>query len=439
MSIKRKITILLLLSLAVSIVSASVFWAASNAGAFWSNFDSRDYEEEDFQSGFLVVNALSSRYGILEGVGPFLPTEPSFGDPELVLMEDGEEIDINATEPIGSETSEIKEPAKWVEITVAPGEVLSKIAEKYGISAKEIMRINGIADQNKIRQGEVLIIPTSVENIEATLAYLDNSKHEEIERKKQAATVKLIEYLVKDGDTLWSIANAFDLDINSLFGCNKLPASNVLKVGATIVIPNQDGILYTVKSGQTVEKIAKEYGIYPEAIVSANKLVQGTALAAGKEIFLPGAKISIGGDLKKAVAASTKEAASNSKFMWPLQGRVSSQYGWRRDPISKSKKDFHTGLDIAAPRGRAVVAAMGGKVVHSGWMGGYGNTVVIQHPNGLTSLYGHNSSLTVKKGATVKRGQKIALVGSTGRSTGNHVHFEIRRNGTTLNPLKYLK
>jgi murein DD-endopeptidase MepM/ murein hydrolase activator NlpD len=165
-------------------------------------------------------------------------------------------------------------------------------------------------------------------------------------------------------------------------------------------------------------------------------------LVQGKEIFLPGAKVSVfveTAGAKSAVAKNVREKVlARRGFGWPVVGKISSSFGWRRDPV-RGGRDFHTGLDIRAPKGRPIVAAAAGKVVHSGLMGGYGRTIVISHPGGITTLYGHASKLLVSAGTNVKRGQRIALIGSTGRSTGNHVHFEIRQGGRPMNPLKYIR
>lgn len=134
---------------------------------------------------------------------------------------------------------------------------------------------------------------------------------------------------------------------------------------------------------------------------------------------------------------SSSQAALKSLY-WPVRGRISSEFGWRTHPVFKSRR-FHSGLDIAAPYGTPVAAAAGGTVILSGWVGGYGKTVIIDHGGGISTLYGHNSSLLVKEGAKVRAGQTIAKVGSTGLSTGPHVHFEVRRDGEAVNPHDWLR
>jgi len=123
--------------------------------------------------------------------------------------------------------------------------------------------------------------------------------------------------------------------------------------------------------------------------------------------------------------------------IWPAQGYVTSGFGYRRSPFGWGT-DFHSGLDIAAPMGSPVSATADGKVIFAGWKGAYGRMVMIDHENGFVTVYGHNSKLVVSMGQRVKKGEIIAYIGSTGRSTGPHVHYEIRKDGKPINPRRYL-
>jgi murein DD-endopeptidase MepM/ murein hydrolase activator NlpD len=238
---------------------------------------------------------------------------------------------------------------------------------------------------------------------------------------------------VGEGDSLWSIANSFNLDINTLFGCNEMKNPNYLRVGATLRIPNQDGVFYKVKKGDTLAEIASKYGVPVEAIQEVNGL-SGANITIGKELFLPGAKP------VTSVYAFTGGSSGSSAagFLWPLSGRITSGYGWRRDPFTK-RRDFHTGIDIKGPTGRIIRASKAGRVVYSGWMGGYGRVVVIDHGKDYSTLYAHCSSLLVRKGQRVSAGQAIGKVGSSGRATGPHLHFEVRYRNKAMNPLKVLR
>lgn len=147
---------------------------------------------------------------------------------------------------------------------------------------------------------------------------------------------------------------------------------------------------------------------------------------------------------RRSSATSSGSSSGNvtytgGQFAWPVPGRsyISSGYGYRARPIG-SGSEFHTGYDIPASYGANIVAAEAGTVIYASYMNGYGYTVMIDHGGGLVTLYGHNSKLTVSKGDTVSRGQTIAKAGSTGNSTGNHCHFEVRKNGSHTSPKPYL-
>lgn len=131
---------------------------------------------------------------------------------------------------------------------------------------------------------------------------------------------------------------------------------------------------------------------------------------------------------------------TGGKMNWPVPGsnRITSYFGYRIHPIFNTKK-LHTGLDIGASSGTPVVAASNGTVIYAGWLGGYGKAVMIDHGGGIVTLYGHNSSIAVSEGQSVKRGQTISYVGSTGFSTGPHLHFEVRRNGAYEDPLPWVR
>jgi len=135
--------------------------------------------------------------------------------------------------------------------------------------------------------------------------------------------------------------------------------------------------------------------------------------------------------------AKTSKSLGTGQLIWPARGRISSPFGWRTHPVLKTKK-YHSGIDIAVPTGTPVLAADDGVVLVSGWRGGYGYFVAIDHGKSISTCYGHNSQLLVKVGEKVTKGQRVALSGNTGLSTGPHLHFEVRVNGTPTNPLQYL-
>ena len=133
-----------------------------------------------------------------------------------------------------------------------------------------------------------------------------------------------------------------------------------------------------------------------------------------------------------ATSSRSSSGSSSGVFSWPSKGTISSPYG-------KRGRGFHTGIDIANKRGTTVSAAAGGKVTSAGWSGGYGYCIIVDHGNGMKTRYAHLSKILVSVGDSVSRGEKIGEVGSTGNSTGPHLHFEVIVNGSTKNPINYLK
>ncbi len=205
---------------------------------------------------------------------------------------------------------------------------------------------------------------------------------------------------------------------------------------------NLNGIYHRVKKGQTLWRIAKTYGVPLEEIVRVNRIPDAHRIRAGQLIFVPGEKSKKSvvtyqpgytkGKRKVKIKPSEEiPDLAKGDFIWPVKGRLSSYFG-------KRKGGFHYGIDIAAPRGRAVRASRKGTVSYSQVMRGYGNVIIIDHGDGFSSVYAHNQVNLVKENEKVKQGQLIAKVGSTGRARGNHLHFEIRKGTKPKNPLFYL-
>ena len=179
---------------------------------------------------------------------------------------------------------------------------------------------------------------------------------------------------------------------------------------------------------------------------------RATAMQAIEELNASSAQVSAMLKERQAARAAAAAAAAQSsggqgasdnwvqgtgQLGWPVSGEITSPYGYRVHPIWGTTI-YHSGIDIGVDEGTPVHAADGGVVVWSGWMGGYGYAVVIDHGNGLSTLYGHNSELAVDEGQSVAKGQVISYAGSTGNSTGPHVHFEVRANGDPVDPMGYL-
>ncbi|MCF7934966.1 MAG: LysM peptidoglycan-binding domain-containing M23 family metallopeptidase [Synergistales bacterium] len=338
--------------------------------------------------------------------------------------------------PLSSERSDEEQERErcWEEHTVCKGETLIAIARQYPVGVKDILRANELDNPDRLDLGQKLFIPRSSDVIPRVIEERERIRQERERKQRRAEPLEMKEYTVQEGDSLWSIAGKFDLDINTLFGCNDLKNPDYLKPGVTLQIPNQDGILYKVEKGDTLSEIAKKYGTYAEAVLASNRFGEQRTLKKGEEIFLPRAKPHV-----SVFESGRGVPGGGSGFRWPMSSHsVSSGFGWRRDPFSGGR-DFHTGIDITASRGAVIRASTAGRVAYAGWMGGYGRVVVLSHKSGYTSLYAHCQSLLVHKGQYVPRGKAIARVGTSGRSTGPHLHFEVRRNNSAINPKKVLQ
>ena len=228
-------------------------------------------------------------------------------------------------------------------------------------------------------------------------------------------------HAVAPGECLWNIARKYDVRMETIVAMNDLPSARFLRPGQILEVPDTDGTYVSLKKGDTVSGICKKYEVELTDLVNANPGVDVAGLHIGDKLFIPGS-----GALSHLF-----------RFGWPVHGRISSRYGMRLHPVYR-RRMMHTGLDIAAPHGTSIRAALQGRVTFVGWKGGYGKTVVIEHPNGYETLYGHCSTILVNRGQIVKKGERVAKVGSTGVSTGPHVHFEVKKAGKRSNPERVL-
>ena len=238
-------------------------------------------------------------------------------------------------------------------------------------------------------------------------------------------------YKVRSGDTISGIAKKFGLrNISTLISVNDIGNVRQLAAGQRLKIPSVDGIVYTVKSGDSINSIASKYGIRLEYLIDVNDLTSDI-LTAGQQLFIPGASLD----------SNTLRNAMGELFIMPISAkfRWTSPYGYRDDPIAHVKT-FHTGTDMACPTGTPVLASMSGRIMKVGVMHRiYGNYVIIDHGNGYQTLYAHMSKTLVTKGQWVSQGTRIGLVGSTGYSTGPHLHFTVYKNGKLVDPMTILK
>jgi murein DD-endopeptidase MepM/ murein hydrolase activator NlpD len=229
-------------------------------------------------------------------------------------------------------------------------------------------------------------------------------------------------HTVVKGDTIGELADRYAVTTDTIVSFNDVRNARAIQPGDLLKVPSEAGILYKVKKGDSLPSIAAAYSISSDSIIEANGLLNET-LPDGRVVFLPDARLpsfklrEINGDL----------------FRWPVWGGISSRYGWRTDPFS-GQRSFHNGLDIAANLGNPVTAAMEGRVLETGYLANFGNYILIGHHSGYSSFYGHLSAIFVKAGQSVLLGTRIGAVGSTGYSTGPHLHFTVFKDGYTLNP-----
>lgn len=235
---------------------------------------------------------------------------------------------------------------------------------------------------------------------------------------------RVITYTVREGDSLWSIAALFGLDVDTLRWSNEDLVRNpdLLSVGQELTILPVKGAYHTVQTGETVETIALAYGVTSAVIMDypLNDLQPPYRLAQGQKLVIPGGR--------RELHWPKPDLSPDSPFAWPVVGQITQGYS-----------EEHPALDLGAPYGSPVYAAQAGTVTHSGWARtGYGYTVILDHGEGVRSLYSHMKGTWVTVGQEVERVQLIGEVGSTGHSTGPHVHFEIRVEGKRVDPSRYL-
>ena len=337
------------------------------------------------------------------------------------LVVDGEEIGVFGTEEeVNSLLDTLKEP------------YLSKFTEENNIKA-----VNLVEDVQIIKK-EVSLNSLSNDQ-ESLLEYIKNGSEE------------IKTHIVEVGESFWTIAKIYDTSVDDLVLANEDKDPTKLKPGdeVRLLLPTSVITIETVEEIEYTEQInyetkveldesmyknqqkVKVEGIRGEAKVVANEIRHNGILVdkeivnedvlkeATDEVIIKGTK-----EIPKTVASGT--------FMMPTRGRISSRYGMRWGSM-------HKGLDIAASYGSAIKAADAGTVSFAGYQGSYGYMVEIDHGNGYKTRYAHCSKLLVKKGAKIIKGQHIANVGNSGRSTGPHVHFEVLKNGVNQNPSNYVK
>jgi murein DD-endopeptidase MepM/ murein hydrolase activator NlpD len=234
-------------------------------------------------------------------------------------------------------------------------------------------------------------------------------------------------YVVRKGDSLSQIASMFGVSVNTILWANDMKKGDKLTEGEILLILPISGLEHTVTRGQTLQSIAKLYKADIDEITNFNGLAKGAKLAIGDKLMIPNAQKSE--ESSKPVQNLSASIAKDNQYY--VNHPVQNLSGYYVNPVPGARKSqgIHdrNGIDLAISKGTAIYAAAAGKVklARVGYNGGFGNLVIISHPNGTETLYAHQSSIATYTGASVTQGQVIGYVGSTGRSTGPHLHFEV--------------
>jgi murein DD-endopeptidase MepM/ murein hydrolase activator NlpD len=239
-----------------------------------------------------------------------------------------------------------------------------------------------------------------------------------IARERQYTNGEIRVYTVREGDSLSKVAEMFGVTTNTILWANDLPRATAIQPGDRLVILPIVGVRHTIKAGDTIGSIAKKYDSDADEILSYNQLESATDLVVGTELIIPGGSLHAAPARTTAVASSGGGATGGGFLSHPVPGAIKTQgiHGFNA-------------VDLAAGHGTPIRAAAAGEVIvskNAGWNGGYGQYIVIRHANGVQTLYSHLMRNDVGVGEYVGQGQVIGGMGSTGRSTGTHLHFEVR-------------
>ncbi len=240
--------------------------------------------------------------------------------------------------------------------------------------------------------------------------------------------VTYFSYRVKKGDMISVIADRYNVTQDTIISVNNIRSSRLLQIGTYLKIPSKPGIIYTVrKDGETLTTIAEKYNVDVEKCAFVNNMSKEDSLSAGTMLFIEDAKLDW----------VTRQEINGDLFKKPIKGwwYKSSSFGYRSSPFTGARS-WHSGVDMASKQGTLIYAALPGTVTYAGYNNTYGYHVIIKHHSGYSTLYGHMSEMLVKKGQFVTHDSKIGRVGSTGLSTGPHLHFTVMKNGNPVNPVK---
>lgn len=285
---------------------------------------------------------------------------------------------------------------------VRPGENLSRIAAAYDTTVEALVQLNQLRNPDRIRVGQRLVV------------------------REESLGADFWVHVVGRGETLSEIAARYQVKTADLAAWNGIGNPNRIVPGQELIILAQP-IQHRVARGENITTIARKYGVTPASIAVFNGLENPNIIRVGQLLTIP----PTGGAVSEVLARAHALEHRRVLDLWPVQGPVSSRFGPRDGRM-------HEGIDIAVPHGTPVKAVAAGRVTYADWAGSYGILVTIDHGGGIETRYAHNSRVLVKPGDYVQAGQVVARSGSTGRSTGPHVHFELRVDGQAVDPWPWL-
>jgi murein DD-endopeptidase MepM/ murein hydrolase activator NlpD len=351
----------------------------------------------------------------------------------------------------------LKEKLAWTvkswSITVNDKPALYLASEEGAQAALELLKKNYLPEGSNVTV-EKIVFNEEVKIVAAEALLWELKTPEKAAEIMMQGLAKASQYTVKNGDSLWTIARDNNMTVAQLKEANPEMKSDFLKIGQKLNLVKAEPLVTVVSIVTTTveEKIpyptqyesdsslwrgqqsVKQEGAYGSRevtyrITKANGVETSRETLAEKVLLQPISRVVVRGT--KMMVASRGDGGSGI-LGWPTRDRITSGYG-------KRGREFHTGIDIDGVTGDPVYAAEDGVVLEAGWDGHYGKSIVVDHGRGLTTRYAHLSSIDVSIGQRVSRGSIIGKVGSTGRSTGSHLHFEVRINGEHQNPLRYLE
>lgn len=330
-------------------------------------------------------------------------------------------------------TSPVRMPKKLHSVKSFSIESLRKffypLALGLGIIVMALLTVSAVSAYDPIPVSGDFILPDD-RSIETALldaiSPMPIDPFAEIALPELPLSLSMGSHKVQSGETLDAISRQYGMRLDTLISVNNIQDVRRIQIGAILKIPNIDGVMHIVGKGETLSGIANARSVSVFDLADANNLLSET-IQPGSTLFIPGARLA-SYDLKKALG---------TLVIWPATGRISSPYGYRPDPFT-GVRSFHSGLDIVVPVNHPIKAAMDGRVAETGFSTLYGNFVILSHSNGYQTLYAHLNRILVKAGTNILQGSQLGLAGSTGYSTGVHLHFGVYKNGVAINPYNLL-